>query len=367
MTYTLYINSMSPYSIKTSALLGYAGVPSRVEYQNLVTRFTVLKRLTGKTMVPVLRRGEWAINDSTEIAHWAIRESDRRLLPDEKRLEPVCWLLEEFADEWISRWMVHSRWYNAEDADEVARRVGGEITGEVPAVGGPVGKLSAAAIKKGLSRGGVREANRRALEQSRDRTLQALENLFERREGFLFGGEPTVADFSLYGQLEQYRRDPTGGSRMQMYPAIGEWLDDIDRMRLPHPVVAGRGGGVEPSDLSVLLGEFFGAYWPVVLAAHRAEHSGGVEATESGDIAVELLDGTRFEFCPGRYLAGRLEFVVAQLDAICGATPSLIAEEALGIRSAVEKVVDQLAGYGAGRRLLRAHPHLSGLDSPGAR
>lgn len=360
MTYELYVNTMSPYSIKASALLGYAGIPCKIVRQNLVTRFTVLKRLTGKTMVPVLRRGEWAINDSTEIARWAVGETDQSLLPAEQWLHPICWLLEEFADEWVSRWMVQSRWCNPEDADYVGEWIGEELTGDVPCIGQSIGAAARRLITKGLARGGARDSNRPALEQSRDRTLQALENLFDESDGFLFGPFPTVADFSLYGQIEQYRRDPTGGRRMEMYPAISEWLDVVDRMRLPHPVVALRHDvDFREGRLDRFFAEFFGTYWRVVVAIHRARASGA----DSDDVEVELVDGTTFRCYPSRYMAGRIEFVLGQLEALYRSDGELLETRKLQIREAVEGGIERLAGYEAGARMLQEFPRLSEVSS----
>lgn len=362
--YTLYISDYSPYSIKASALLGYAGIPCRIARENLVNRYSVLKRLTGETMVPVLRRGDWAINDSTHIARWSKGRTERSLLPEDDARRAVCWLLEEFADEWVSRWVVHSRWCNSTDKQAVARAIGREATCEIPLVDRPVGALVGGMIQKGLARGGVRDENRAALEQSRDRTLQGLETLFDDADGYLFGAEPTVADFALYGQLEQYRRDPTGRSRMEMYPAIGEWLDDLDRMCLPHPVAPQRQGGhPELAELNVLFGELFGTYWRVLVETHRAR----ARRDPPDDIEVELIDGTRFACRPSRYIASRLDFVLEHLDRLCAAEQVAIGPEALAIGDALSRAVDQLTAYDQGEKLLDGYPDLARVATGGER
>lgn len=357
MTYELYISSLSPYSIKAAATLGYAGIPCRVKHENLVNRYAVLQRLTGQTMVPVLRRDDWAINDSTRIARWAEGQSERALVPEREGMEAVCWLLEEFADEWITRWMVFSRWCNDADARAAAREIGGEMTCGLPVVDRPLGRLASRMIKAQLGRGGARESNRVALEQSRDRILQALEGYFDATDGYLFGGEPTAADFALYGQLEQYRRDPTGEDRMQVYPAISEWLDAVDRMRVPHPVVAIRHGAeMELDKLRPLFGEMFGTYWRVIVAMHRARSEG--LSRDDGPVRVELLDGTQFEAAPSRYVAGRVKFVLRQLDRLVAAEPELLGPNGLGIDDAVNRAVERLSGEPSGRELLEDYPSL---------
>lgn len=350
--YKLYVSSVSPYSSKASALLGYAEIPARVAEENLVNRYSVLKRLTGDTMVPVLRRENWAINDSSHIARWAQGRADRELLPEAPAVRSVCWLIEEFADEWISRWVTHSRWHNPEDARAVAAEIGDEVTCGWPLVGRPVGHLTSSMIRRGLEHGGVRESNRTALEQSRDRVMQGLENILDAVDGYLFGEAPTVADFAMYGQLGQYRRDPTGGRRMQMYPAIDEWLDDLDRMRLPHPVVAHRrGGSPELSDLQVVFGELFGTYWRVLVAVHRAR----AEGDPPDAIGVEMVDGTTFEIGPSRYVASRLDFVVEHLDRLRRKGPELLGSDVLQIDEAIDRAVGDLREYAAGRRLIEKY------------
>ena len=96
--YTLYVSHHSPYSIKVLALFGWAGISAHVETCNVLTRQSVLKRLTGQTMVPMLRKGSWGMNDSTRLARFAIERSERALLPAEPGAVALCWLLEEFAE-----------------------------------------------------------------------------------------------------------------------------------------------------------------------------------------------------------------------------------------------------------------------------
>lgn len=363
--YTLYVNSMSPYSIKASAALGYLGLPCETETQNLVTRFTVLKRLTGKTMVPVLRRGEWAINDSSRIMRYAEEQSEKSIDPTEQARRPVAWLMEEFADEWVSRWFIHSRWHNRRDFSEVSADVGRELTGPVPGLGKPLGWLAASGIKKSLRRGGITEDNRAALEASRERTLEALESLFEEQateRRYILSGKPTAADFGLYGQIEQFRQDPTGSEVMRAYPKICGWLNRIDRMRLPHPVTAeGRSEPVALERLNSLFAEFIGTYLRTLVdnAVLRAKvESGSGSSDESPVVSTELPDGTTFEFPPSGYLMKRLKFVLEQLDGVFEYEEQLLGAERLRIRSSVLDTLSPLRDHRETNELLEEYERL---------
>lgn len=365
--YTLYVNSMSPYSIKASAGLGYLGLPCETETQNLVTRFTVLKRLTGKTMVPVLRRGEWAINDSSRILRYAAARSDQPLEPEWEPLRPVSWLLEEFGDEWVSRWFIYSRWHNRRDFSEVSTDVGRELTGAIPGVSRALGWLAASGIKKSLRRGGITDENRRALKASRDRTLEQLETLVASREEesrYLLTGHPTPADFGLYGQIEQFRQDPTGSDVMRRYSAVNAWLNRLDRMRLPHPVVAGdRGEQIELAELNPLFAEFIGTYLRTLVdnAVRRAEVGREDDGGDDGRPMVrsELPDGTTFEFPPSGYLNKRLGFVLETLSGVFEYEDELLGPEKLRIRSSVLQTLSDLEQTQETQEMLRDHGPLA--------
>ncbi|MFW5967525.1 MAG: glutathione S-transferase family protein [Persicimonas sp.] len=353
--YRLYVNSMSPYSSKASAAIGYAGLACKPVTQHLISRYATLKRLTGKTMVPVLRRGEWAINDSTRILTYVAEQTERPMLPSDEALEPLCWLLEEFADEWVARWVMWSRWSHTADAEQNAELIGREMTRGMPLVSSWLGRMAASGIEQRVVRSGASQINAEALERSRDRFLQELEHLLEDDPAFLFEAYPTVADFALYGQLIQYRRDPTGADNLRMYPNIGRYLDQIEAMELPSPRAPSDVGGSRPvEDVAPLFAEFLGTYWRLLVENHRAKHGD----SPSDDARVELLDGESFEFRPSRYVVQRLVFVLEQLDEAYAAREELFGERGLELEQALVTQVARLTDDQAGRDLLRDYPHI---------
>ncbi len=356
LMYQLYLNSMSPFSMKASAMIGYAGLPCRVKTQNLVNRFATLQRLTGQTMVPTLRRGEWAIADSSHIAHYIVEHTDRPLLPADSTLAPICWLLEDFADEWVSLWVLGSRWTSAADAQQNKRAIGRELAAGLPGASALLGRVAGVVIAGNIGKGGARAANLPAMERSRDRLLQALESLLERQPDHLFECYPTVADFALFGQLSQYAHDPTGRAKMRIYPNVLDYLARMERMTLPHPSVTTRRGAPRPvGALSALFAEFLGTYWRVLVANHRAYH----RDKRPERVDVELLDGEVFTIRPSGYLVGRLEFVLAQMDAAYATRDELFGGQGLEIEHALIQQVASLTDDAAGRDLLRAYPHIA--------
>jgi glutathione S-transferase len=358
--YQLYVNSMSPFASKSSAMIGYAELVCEPQIQNVVNRFASIKRLTGKTMIPVLRRGEWAINDSSRIARFVMEHTDRPLVPRDPAMASICWLLEDFADEWLSLWMLSSRWSHQEDAERTGLEVGQELVGGLPGLSRVVGRLASAGIQKAVGRAGGREENFEALRRSRDRTLQALETLFESGPAYLFESYPTVADFAFFGQISQYERDWSGAQKMRLYPGVHDYIERIGRMKLPDPSVSVRqASGRTLDDLAPIFAEFLGTYWRVLVANHHAylgtQSSGGKRRDRT---EIELLDGTSFLLRPSGYLVGRLKFVLSQLDDAYAEREQLFGGQGLELEHALVQQVAGLTDTAAGRELLRDYPHI---------
>ena len=360
MEYEVIISRASPYSSKVVALLGYAGIPHRIRIQNAVSRYCVVKRLTGKTMVPVLRRGSWALHDSTEISRYIMERTDKPTLPT-KAGELMAWLLEDFADEWIVRWMVQSRWRHREDAEHVGEVIGRELTGKVPVGEKFVGRQASKMIRSQLKTGGMRRDNDQAMQNSATRCLEALEAILSEGAPYLFGGYPTVADFAFFGCLIQYYQDPTGRDRLQGYRAVRAYIRRLQEME-DRPASA----HVEPcaprplSELQPLFGEMLGTYWPVLIANQSVLE--GDDAWETGkrlrEVSAELIDGTNFSFRPSGYMMKRLFSLLELVDETYQRGDRLFGEDGLRMERALVSRIADLSRSEAGRMILRSYEHL---------
>lgn len=307
----LYVSHLSPYSSKILALLGYSEIPHRIVVETIVNRFSVLKRLTGKTMVPMLRNGDLALNDSTRIAKLILAQVGA----DEMTSPFLAWLIEDFADEWIVRWFARARWSLPENRASMERRIGAEMfPGLLSAKGGT---LAAKTIHDNLKRAGVLERIE-SLERSRDRTFSILEDLFS--EGlYVFGGHPTVADFALYGFLWQFGNDPLGAPVVAGFPNTWRFVQRV------HVWTTGAGevaAEIRPlAELKPLIGEILGTYWRL-LAANEVLKPG--ESTE-----LALLDGTSLSVRSSRWAKGCCEALKAEAEAVKSARGHYCDDESL--------------------------------------
>lgn len=364
--YTLYNNSASPYGLKTLALIGYSGVECRVITQNIVTRFTVIKRLTGRTMIPVLRTRDGAISDSTQIARKIMGESARQMLPRDPKLAELCWLLEDFADEWMARILLYSRWHTLGDSEEVAQIVGNELGGGLPWISQALGALSGRLIPKTVASMGVIVSNADALEYSRERLLLSLENVFSSGPMYLFEGYPTVADFAFYGVLGQYFRDPSGRARAGEFPNLRRYLERLDLMCLPLSDVRidEQQASRDIKDLHAVFAELMGTYWPLLVANFRAKSAvlaGGETKKRSKkqkQARAMMLDGSSYRFLPSSYLSEQLKSLLTLIDKAYLKRDELFGESGLRLESALVANIAALSRYSEGRELLREYPNL---------
>lgn len=355
MNYELYISEASPYSIKAQALLGYTGFHHDVKIQNGWSRYRVLKRLTGKTMVPVLRKGDWAINDSTEILRYVMNRSSRPTLPRNSDATVLAWLLEDFADEWMVRWVVSSRWRHEKDAEDVQELLGRELLGGLSLGSKFVGDKVGAFLRERLRLWGLQEENTEAFRRSEERCLLALQNLFSGGPDYLFGGYPTVTDFAFFGALGQFFRDPTGRQRVQQYPAVLAYIQRMGLYVQKKPTVK-----IKPEEerdleeLQPLFGEALGTYWPLLLK--------NVESFEGGQKSKEfeavLLDGSKFVLLRSRYLQNRLNFWLELIDQGYQSGDHLFGKDGLRMERALVQKISDLSSLKEGRKMLKNYSHI---------
>jgi glutathione S-transferase len=241
-----------------------------------------------------------AVTDSTPI----IRDLDRRypkrkVRPTDPVVALVDSILEDWADEWLTKAMFHYRWsYDADidrasqilprwsrpDRDEEEVRTGGKMFAQRQ-----IGRLAVV---------GSNETTKPIIEESYTRTLLLLSNHLASHR-FLMGKRPGASDFAVYGQLTQLTGlDPTpAGIALSIAPRVVAWVNFMDDM-----------SGLEPSEtdwlkrkklpptLRALLQEVGRVYAPFLLANARA-------IAEGADVVECTIDGKAWVQSPFPYQA----------------------------------------------------------------
>jgi len=224
----------SPYTRKMLALLRYRRIP----YRFLIGRHDAEDGWP-KPKVALLptfylpnAAGELeAVVDSTPLIRRIEREfAQRRVVPDDPVVRFVDELVEDYADEWLTKAMFHYRWRYAADierAGEILPRWTGVTASEEQ-----MQKSKRFIQRRQIERlyvVGSNDTTAPVIEASYRRFLEILARLLE-REPFLFGARPAAADFAAYGQLTQLAHfDPTPTAlALDVAPRVYAWVDVVD-------------------------------------------------------------------------------------------------------------------------------------------
>jgi glutathione S-transferase len=227
--YTIYGAPGSPYSIKVRAAFRYK-------------RVVHIWRMGGhgdtgvmqKVKVPVIPVVEFPdgsfMNDSTPVMmEIEKRHPAREIYPADPALRFLALLLEDFADEWLTKAMFHYRWYRAADQDQMSKWLAFD---RMMGAGSKAIEHAAQMFRDRqvgrMAIVGCTPQNAPVIEDSTMVLWRALDTLAV--EGpYLFGTRPSVADFAIYGQYLQLATDPTPQTLMRAAaPYLYRWLFDLD-------------------------------------------------------------------------------------------------------------------------------------------
>jgi glutathione S-transferase len=182
-------------------------------------------------LIPVLQYPDGTFRGETTALAYDLeaRHRDRPVIPEDKAVAFVCDLLEDLADEWAVKPLFLYRWWDPEDQAYVSRWAGEEWSVSEAETG------SAEEIEhfrqRQISRMpilGATSENKPSLEESYRRILAA----FEPHVGmtnYLFGSQPSLADFAWFGQLSEMATDPTPMRIMrEKAPFTDHWVRRLD-------------------------------------------------------------------------------------------------------------------------------------------
>ena len=301
----------SPYTRKMISLMRYRRISYVIEWgdpRDLIRRFGVEepKPVLLPVMIFEVDGKHKAITDSTPIIrHLEIEFSPRSVIPSDPKLAFLNYVLEDFGDEWVTKYMFHYRWYFKDDIEKA-----GTI---LPLLHGiSLDDDSHAAFKKHISdlqisRLGVVGSNELTapiIEASYKRFLGQLDHCLSKHP-FLFGNRPSSADFALFGQLSALIGfDPTSRALAhEISPRVVAWQDLMEDL-----------SGLKPNEsdwinfkdaeqnLSSLFHEVGKVYLPALLANSRAINQ--EEKTWTAEI-----DGAKWEQRSFPYQAKCLKWI----------------------------------------------------------
>ena len=221
----------SPYSLKIRALMRYRRI-AHIWQHGAATHGLAAAKVKAP-VIPVVEYPDGSFhNDSTPLIYdLEARHQGRSVVPPDPARAFLAHLLEDFADEWLTKAMFGYRWLREVDQVQMSRWLAFD------AMKGGGLQHSQAYAEQFRSRQvgrmaivGCTEENFPLIEGSTRAVLDALEGHVINGH-FLFGTRPSLAELGIYGQLSQLGVDPTPQAMMRKdYPYSFRWLLHVDDM-----------------------------------------------------------------------------------------------------------------------------------------
>jgi glutathione S-transferase len=293
----------SPYTRKMLGVLRYRRIP----YRFMLPSNPRLRDLP-KPKVQLLptfylpdEAGELqAVTDSTPLIRRFEREYEgRSLIPTDPALAFLNDLIEDYADEWLTKAMFHYRWAYEADVAKAAAILPCWRGFSVPDA--DLAKAGALFSERQIGRlryVGSNAVTGPVIEASYRRFVAAFEKHL-RAFPFLMGDRPGSCDFAVFGQLTQLAEfDPTPMAlTLKLAPRVTAWVGMMEDQSGLEPVAGDWfSTATLPTTLAAILKEIGRVYPPVMLANAKAVAAGASEVTA-------LVDGEVWTQQPFPYQA----------------------------------------------------------------
>lgn len=269
----------SPYSRKMRAVLRYRRIPFRWIMRGSPEDVGI--PAVPVALIPVLvfpgqagQPDEAMIDSTFQILRLESMLSERSLVPPDRALAFLNSLLEDYADEWLTKAMFHYRWTYEADIrkasyvlilDRMLHMRGEQLDRAAKMIADrQIGRLRVV---------GSNETTRATIEDSYRRLLAILDAHVASGAPFVAGARPGVGDFGIYGQLSQLLFfDPTPAAIANRdAPRVVSWMHRMDDLSWLEPGDGGWSGRAgAASTLRPFLTEIGRVYAPFLLANARA-------------------------------------------------------------------------------------------------
>lgn len=227
----------SPYSLKIRGVLRYRHIPFEWVLRN--SKWDVGFPPVPVALIPAIAfpdaDGEYReamVDSSPQIMRLEGMYPERSLVPADPVVAFLDYLVEDYADEWVTKAMYHYRWHHrfegAIDKASTLLPLGQDLHVDDRRHAG--GKRFIKDRQMGRTAlVGSTDQNAPVIEQSYVRLLQLLQSHLQHHD-FLFGSRPGRSDFGLYGQLSQLVHWEPDSMELAVHegPRVMVWVDWLD-------------------------------------------------------------------------------------------------------------------------------------------
>ncbi len=305
----------SPYSRKLRSILRYRRIPFTWANRNSKEDNNTPK--VPVNLLPVLvipnENGEYseAKVDTTPIIRSLEKlHSARSVIPIDPVISFLDYLIEDYADEWLTKAMFHFRWAHQKNVDFAGsilpRWTMNHLSDEEIA---PMSKLISERQIERLRYVGSNETTGEFIEESYKKFIELLsDHLVGRR--FLLGERPGSSDFGIFGQLTQLAQtDPTCRDlTLEVAPRVFAWCDIVEDLSGLEPHEKDWMNQHEiPDTLIKILKEIGRTYAPFLVANAEAVAKGEEEWQSE-------IDGKLWKQMPFVYQAKCLNWIKEEFE-----------------------------------------------------
>ena len=307
----------SPYSLKMRAVLRYRRIPFEWVFRSSrwddlpappVALMPAISFPTADGTYP-----DAMIDSSPQIMRLEALVPGRSLVPVDPAVAFLDYLVEDYADEWVTKQMFHYRWWYEDAVAKAGKLLPLDLDEQMPA---ELHARSTAFIidrQQGrMALVGCTEANRPVIERSYERLLDLFEAHLATAP-FLFGTRPGRGDLGIFGQCSQLVGWDPESARVAVdrAPRVVHWVNVTDDLSwLPVDGDTGwTGPDAVPGTVTTLLHEIGRTYAPFMVANAAALAAGA-------DEVVCTIDGQEYRQGPFVYQGKCLGWLRDRYDAL---------------------------------------------------
>ena len=278
-------SSISYFTGKMENYFRLKGIPYRLVSMVFPGEEKRNKKVLGLSQMPTVQLpdGRW-MTDTTAMIQWFEGEyPDNPIVPEDPTLAFICYLLEDWADEWWWRPAMHYRWYYEEGARFASGHLAREVMGGLHLPLFVKRAMLRRRQRSGYTSGdGIGPEAVAGVEADVAALFSQFESIFSKRR-FLLGDRPTLADIGFSGPFfRHFALDPIPLQLLRhTAPNTLEWV-----MRLWNSnSLSARGSLVDgvPDDIRALLMHIARGYLPYLNANVDAVRRGDLHFTTTVD------------------------------------------------------------------------------------
>lgn len=225
MTLRLYQIEISPFCDKIRRVLAWKRLPYEVKNLKLLETLTRLPQLNPVGKVPALDHDGLVLADSTDIARYLDEKfPDPPLLPTDAVDRARCHILEDWADESLYFYEARLRFTFAKNIARTAELLLEDERGIMRKLGAVAAQRSMRGV---LAKQGIGRKTEETVLREVGRHAEAVAGWLGTRD-WLVGDRLTIADISVFVQLDCIRSTDEGEKILAAQPTVLSWMERVD-------------------------------------------------------------------------------------------------------------------------------------------